>query len=708
MKHNTTIRIAALIVAVLLVAPLAAQVKDVKDIKYPKLPDFKIPQPEVYTLANGMQIFLMEDHELPLINVTARIRTGSNYDPADKVGLGGIFGQVQREGGTKNMSGRELNDFLEARAASVETSLGGDVGFASMDCLKEDFADVFAIFRDVLRYPVFDEEKIELAKVQTNTGIARRNDQIAGITGREFSRLMYGKDTALGRLTEYATVNAITRDDLLAWHEKFYHPNQMMLGVVGDFDPAEMRKTIEATFGDWEKGPDFSAPAPSFAMAEPGSYFIEKEDVTQAYVRIGHLGIQQSHPDYHAVQVMNEILSGSFASRLFSNVRSAKGLAYSVFGGIGSSFVRPGIFQVGLSTKSETMAASVDALREEIDGIINIPPTKDEMSRSKESILNSFIFNYTSRSQILGQQMTFAFYGMPEDFLATYRDKIEAVSAADVTRVAKTHIHPDNMVLMVVGKSADFDRPMDSFGTVKPIDIAIAPPADNRGEVVRSAANVEAGAALVAKAGSAVGGGNTQVEAVSASYDLSLKMGGQSMQLVTEVTFQMPDKVHTTIKTPMGDQVIVLNGKEGYQMAGGQSQPLGGDRVQDSLKQLPRDLLVLATHYGNAGFEAVATGESEVNGAACTDVSVVYMEAESRICIDGDGTVLRQAYQGKHPLQGTPGLIEVVFENYEEVDGMMVPKVRTMNFDGQEVMKMSLKTMDINPELDQAMFAKPN
>ena len=195
-----------------------AQVDDYKEIDYPKLGKFEIPTPEVVELDNGLKIFLLEDHELPLIEVTARIRTGSAWEPAEKTGLARIMGTVQRTGGTATMTGDEIDDFLEARAASVETGVSTSEGSASMDCLVDDFDEVFAVFLDVLRTPQFSEDKIELAKVQANTGIARRNDDVSGITRREFNRLIYGYDSPLARMEEPT--------DRHGGHDRRHHPRR--------------------------------------------------------------------------------------------------------------------------------------------------------------------------------------------------------------------------------------------------------------------------------------------------------------------------------------------------------------------------------------------------------------------------------------------------------------------------------------------------
>ena len=213
-----------------------AQVESYREIDYPELAEFQIPEPEVFELDNGMTIFLLEDHELPLVDVLARIRTGAVYEPADRTGLAGIAGAVQRTGGTRSMPGDEIDDFLEARAASVETGISSAVGFASMSSLTDDFDEVLAVFHDVLRYPAFSQDKIDIAINQARSGIARRNDDVGSITSREFGRLIYGAESPLSRLTEYATLAAIERQDLVRFHAEYYHPNNVLLGVVGDFD----------------------------------------------------------------------------------------------------------------------------------------------------------------------------------------------------------------------------------------------------------------------------------------------------------------------------------------------------------------------------------------------------------------------------------------------------------------------------------------
>ncbi len=465
-----SVGLASMVVAL----PAAAQAKRYTDIKSTPLPKFDVPKPETLTLPDGLRVYLMEDHEIPVIAVRTIIRTGAFWEPQDKIGLARLTGVVQRTGGTTSMNGDKIDDLLEARAASVETSIGGDSGTASMNCLKQDFQDVFKIYMDVLRNPAFSQDKLDIAKVQANASIARRNDNVGGITNREIGRLIYGPDSPLVSLEQYTTIGAITRDDLVAWHKKYYNPNNMMLGVSGDFDPKTMRKTIESAFASWPKGEAFApAPVAYRTTANPGVFFIEKPDVTQVNIAMAHLGIEQKNPDYFPAQVMNEVLGGGFSGRLMNNIRTKKGLAYGVGGGLGAAFNRPGLMRLTMQTKSVSIFDAIAALKGEVSGIVSNPPNDEELAQAKESILNAFIFNYDSRAGILSQQMTYAYYGLPSDYLETYRANIEKVTKDDVVRVAKKYVHTDDLAILVVGKAADFPKPLDTLGKVTTVDISI-------------------------------------------------------------------------------------------------------------------------------------------------------------------------------------------------------------------------------------------
>src|SRR5215469_17448351 len=295
-------------------APLKAQ--EWNKIPIPQLPPFHPQQPKRIELPNGMVIFLQEDHELPLIDGVARIRGGSRAEPAAKVGLVSLYGEVWRTGGTKDQTGDQLDDYLEIRAAKVEADGNVDSTTISLSCLKEDFNDVFKVFADLLRNPGFREDKLDLAKHEAFDAISRRNDEIRDVARREGARLAYGKDNPYARMAEYATISAVTRQDLVSWHDTYAHPNNIILGIVGDFDSSQMEAKLRETFGDWAKADVPKEQDIDFTPVKPGYYLIKKDDVNQSNIRMVGLGTTRKNPDYYAIEVFNQALGGGFASRL--------------------------------------------------------------------------------------------------------------------------------------------------------------------------------------------------------------------------------------------------------------------------------------------------------------------------------------------------------------------------------------------------------
>lgn len=463
------------VIFLFLATPVPGQVDSVEQLSYPPLPDIHITQPTRVILDNGMVVLLLEDHELPTVQVSARIRTGSRLEPADKVGLASLTGTVMRSGGTTTRTGDELDDFLESKAASIETGIGTTAGSASMTCLSEDFPEVFAVFGDVLRNPRFDPGKLAIAKNQVMAGIARQNDNPDGILSREFTKLVYGKDSPYARVESYATVNNISRQDLIDWHAKYFVPNRIILGLVGDFQTEKALDLVKRTFGAWPPGKPFDDPiAPYRTSTTKKVYYVEKSDMTQAKIVIGHLGLTRKHPDYHPVVIINQIVAGSFGARLFSNIRSQKGLAYDVDGGIGFGWDYPATASFSMSTKTDTTQAGIDALLEEARKIMETaPPTEEEVHKAKASLLNSFVFSVDSPGKLLGKFLTYEYFGYPSDWLVRFRAGIEKATVDQVRKAARTHIKPDQFVFLILGPRQGTAPALARYETVEELDISI-------------------------------------------------------------------------------------------------------------------------------------------------------------------------------------------------------------------------------------------
>lgn len=456
--------------------PKTASAESWKKIPIPPLHAFKPREPKRIVLDNGLVIFLQEDHELPFVNGSISMRGGTRDEDKAKAGLVDLYGETWRTSGTSARNGDQLDDLLEARAAKVETGGDDDSTSLSWSCLKGDLDLVYGIAIDLLEHPAFDPQKLRLAQQQAAAAIVRRNDNASGIASREAAKLVYGKDSPYVREPEIATVLSVTVDDLKKWHDRALAPNNMIVGVVGDFDPAAMEQKLRRTFESLPKGPAWPAPPTGLATAPPGVYFVDKEDVNQSNIWIVGPGTERRNPDYFALSVMNEVFSGGFGSRLFQRVRTQLGLAYSVGGGYGASYDHPGMFRVVAATKSETTVEATQELLRQIGNLKTLPFTAQEVQAAKDQMLNSFIFTLDTPEKVLAERTRLEFYGYPADFLEKYRAGIEKVTVADLERVARQYIDPSKLAILVVGNSKELKPPLTRLGSVQPVDITIPMP----------------------------------------------------------------------------------------------------------------------------------------------------------------------------------------------------------------------------------------
>ncbi len=470
-----TIRIWATTALLVCCAGLAvAQDRPWEDFDYPTLNNFDMPSLDIFELDNGIRFYLVEDKELPLIDVNVMVRTGGILVPDDKVGLQALTGTVMRSGGTREYPGDVLNELLEDRAAIMETSIGFTSGSASFNVLSEDFSDLLPVFVDLLRNPVFPEDRIELARTQQGSSIARRNDDQGAVAGREFQRMIYGQDSPYSRRIEYATLDNISRDDLMAFHQQSFVGRNMMIGVTGDFVMDEMKARLRDAFSAIPAGDELTLTFPEVDYEfTPGVYFVDKPDVNQSYVLLGHIGGMRDNPDYAALQVMNRVLSGGFSSRLMQVVRSELGLAYSVFGSFGSGVYFPGTFTAGVMTQSESTAQAITAIIGQIERLQDDAISEEELARTKDQFLNTLVFQHTSIASVLQERMSNDYAGLPPDTFERLVEEVSAVTVADVQRVARQYLRPDALRILVVGNSAELGDQLEVFGDVVEVDISI-------------------------------------------------------------------------------------------------------------------------------------------------------------------------------------------------------------------------------------------
>lgn len=417
-----------------------------------------------------MVVYLLEDHELPLVNMTAYIHTGSIYEPADKTGLAGLAGAVLRNGGTRDIPPEKLDAELEFMASSIESGMGADAGNVSMATLAKNLDRTMELFAQVLMNPAFREDRFSLAANSAIEAIRRQNDDPKGVANRELQKALYAGHP-LGRIPTVDSVKRITRGDLVEFHRSYFRPNNIMLAVSGDFKKDELLARLEKLFGNWKPEgvtfPPVGEPAPP---AKTETLFVRKE-VSQSVIRMGKLGIDKNNPDLYALRVMDYILGGGFTSRLTQEIRSNQGLAYNVDSSVDVGRLFIGTITAETETKAGSTIRAINLIREIITGMTAAPVTDQELSLAKEYMINSFIFGFTRPDVIVNQRLRLEFYGYPPGYLEKYRDNINRVTREDVLRVARKYLHPVRMTLVVVGDDRKFDQPLATLGPVREIKL---------------------------------------------------------------------------------------------------------------------------------------------------------------------------------------------------------------------------------------------
>lgn len=417
-----------------------------------------------FQLDNGVRFFLLEDHELPLIDMQIILRSGETEVSEGKEGLARIVADAMRSGGSREYPGDKLNALLENRAAEMSFSFSLDSGSAGLNCLKKDFPRLLPVFMDVLRNPCFPEDKVALAKQQLRTSISRRNDQQRDIAVRKFRKLIYGKDSVYARVPQYETVDAISREDLLRFHDQAVRAENLYVGLVGDFDADRMQERLREAFSGVKTGGGDALAFPAVDYRyERSVHLVDKPNVNQTYILMGHIGDLRKNPDYPELQVLNEVLSGGFSGRLFQEIRTKRGLAYSVFGRYGCNVDHPGMFFVGVRTKSETTLEAIRAVEKELMAVRNKGVDAKEVRRAKERFLNSLVFNYDTPQKVLQRRMRYAYKGMDQDSFKKLISEVKGVEEEDVERVADKYLHPEKIKILLVGNKKELQDELSAM-----------------------------------------------------------------------------------------------------------------------------------------------------------------------------------------------------------------------------------------------------
>ena len=432
--------------------------------------EFTPPEPIRAELSNGVVVYLLEDPTLPLVKGTAYIDAPGVLEPADKVGLASLTASSLREGGAGDYSPDDLDEALETLAASVETSSNQFYASVSFDALSDNVDDVLALWADVLIRPTFDEGRLEVVKGRNLEQVLRTKDDPTQLAVREFFfRVAEGHPS--GAYPTEESLSSITRADVMDFYESYYAPNVSAVAVTGDFDTQDMLDKLEAVLGNWEPK-DISYPnLPAFdPNPEPKVYYLPKE-VAQSTVLVGHPSVLAYSPEYNDLDVASQILGNGFSSRLFTEIRTKRGLAYATGSQLGQGFSYPGTFFTFAITNGEDTGQVIDLLLGEIRTLQEGGVTEAELEQRRETILNRSLFRFTSPAAITERTARVGLLGLEPGYYEAYLENVQGITPEEVQAIAQQELKPDEVIIMVVGDAALFDRPLEDFGEVITLEL---------------------------------------------------------------------------------------------------------------------------------------------------------------------------------------------------------------------------------------------
>ncbi len=677
----------------------AAAVPTYKDLKYPPLRPIAIPQIERVTLPNGLRLYLLEDHEIPMVHGAALVRTGNLFDPQDKIGLAQTAGAVMRIGGAAGKSGEEIDRKLEDVAAHVESEIGETSGSVTFTALKENAAEVMGVFRDILASPDFSQDKIDLAKSQLRSAIARRNDAPQSILGREFASIVYGRDNAYGWPESYATINAITRADLQAFHKRYFFPKNAMLAVWGDFDSAAMKAQVEKLFADWKsEQPEVPAFPKVTAKDSAGTYLAEKTNVTQTFFSIGSLGGEFRDKDYPALEILADILGGGFHSRLMEIVRTKMGSAYNISASWSAAYDHPGLFRVSGSTATTSTVDTLGVVLKEVERIRSAEVSEDELRTAKDTALNSLVFAFDTKTKTLGRMLTYEYYGYPPDFIGQYQKALAAVTRADILRVAKERLDPAKLAIVAVGNPSGFVQPLDKLGhPVTKIDLTI--PEAPATVAASDAASLERGKQLLAAAQEAVGGAAKLAAVKNYVETADFNAMNPNVHAKQSLKWVAPNYWREENAYPGAKVSLYTDGKTGWIASGANSQALAGPQAKQASGDLFRSYvsLLLSSQIEGRTVNAIDAGAVEISDKNGNVARLIFDPATHL-----PKTVSYEAIS----MTGAPPLVQETYSDFRDVSGIKIPFKIMFTQNGAPYADVVVSDFTINTSLTLAELQK--
>lgn len=671
---------------------VSAALPNYNELKYPDLRPIATPAIETVTLPNGMRLLLLENHELPLVNGTVLVRTGSAFDPPDKIGLAAIAARVLQEGGVADQPGDDLVRRFQDLGAELDDTVRDNMLAISFAGLKENADAVLGALKDCLTAPEFLQERVDLAKARLRNAIAHRNDDGATILQREFATAIFGRNSPYGAQVNYDDLDRINRGDLVGFYHRYFFPKNLILSIEGDFDSPRMKARIEALFDDWTSEQPAVPAFPAVGnAAAPGKFLAVKKDTARAFFAVGQVGGDYLDKDYPALEIMADILGGGPQGRLNQRLR---GIVEGLVATWAPGFGHPGLFQVSGTIANPFFTTKVlQQVTEELNRMQTEEVSEHELKAAKSSALNSMVFAFDSQLSILPRLTEYQYFNFPADYTQQHQKALEGVTQADVQRVARERLAPANMTTVVVGNPTGFETPLDSLGgePLSLIDLTIPPPRHEA--LLGDAASQRRGRQLLARAQQAMGGADKlaavtdYLEEIAYQFDTS---AGGAQASVTE-RWIGPSYLRQDTTMVSGKLSVYCDGKTGWISNGRDSGALIGVQLKQVQSDLFRVLfpLMLSDRILSRKINALDDETVEISDGAGQIAKVVF---------DSASGLLKNVLYDAATENGPVPVLET-YADYRDESGLKIPHKVAVSLSGRKYQDLTIQSVRMNAGL---------
>lgn len=725
-------RVAAAVVALLSIAGTAsAQAPNWPSERPPRpLParDVKFPPYEVRTLSNGLQVIAVFHHEQPAISVRLIVRAGGAQDPSAKPGVAYMAASLLDQG-TTTKSAEQIASAIDSIGGAMGVGAGADLTFINAAVMKDSLATGLDLVSEVARSPAFAVEELERQRQQILSGLKVSSDDPEYLAGVVFDRLVFGFNP-YGRPGTGTpdTLAAITRDDLVAFHTRWFGANNAILAIVGDTTPNEAFAGAERAFGKWGRV-DVAEAKP----AEPPPptrrvVVIDRPGAVQTEIRVGNIGLPRRHPDYMALDLAIKILGGEGGNRLHRVLRTERGLTYGASADV-NALKDSGDIVAETDTKSETTAETLRLIVDEFWRLQRQRVQERELSDAQAYLTGSFPLTIETPSAIALQVLNAVFYGLDLDELQTYRERVNAVSADDIQRVAQQYLRPDRLTIVLVGdanvfarqlagvgfdhveripiaqldlSAPDLRRPRGAPGRLQPasyqVPAAPAPKADRLRQIVTRAVKAKGGLALL-----------RSIRTVRVTSVTTVDMGGQPRQIPTEMSIRYPGSFRIEARTPDGPVVQVFDRGEYWVKDADSVQQAAPEVADDMRASVQRDTIPLLLALNDRKVAARVLPNVVEGGRTLVPVDVSLPNAPAVTLLFDAETALVAKMRYQAPGQPS-GLVRVeeTFSDYRNVKGLQVAFRMSVRRERAPAVERVIGTFGFNVTLDPAIFTKPS